>query len=187
VLTGLFNRRHMEESLYRELRRADREGGSVGVIMADLDHFKEVNDNLGHAAGDSILRTIGTFLRTAVRGEDIACRFGGEEFVIILPKASLEDTKRRAERIRQDAKLLAFPGIDRRHPSVTISLGVAAFPVHGATVEDVIHAADEAVYKAKAKGRDRVVVAGTKPRRGITVDAPGQPQGQIDRESRSAS
>ena len=187
VLTGLFNRRHMEESLYRELRRADREGGSVGVIMADLDHFKEVNDNLGHAAGDSILRTIGTFLRTAVRGEDIACRFGGEEFVIILPKASLEDTKRRAERIRQDAKMLAFPGIDRRHPPVTISLGVAAFPVHGAAAEDVLHAADEAVYKAKAKGRDRVIVAGTKPRRGIAVEAPSQTPPQIDRESRPAS
>jgi diguanylate cyclase (GGDEF)-like protein len=185
ALTGLFNRRHMEESLYRELRRATREGGTVGVIMADLDHFKEVNDTIGHAAGDAILRTIGTFLRTAVRGEDIACRFGGEEFVIILPKASLEDTKRRAEKIRQDAKLLVYPGIDRRSGPVTLSLGVAAFPIHGTEGEDVLHAADEAVYKAKAKGRDRVVVAGNRPRRGIAVDGPTQPS--TGRESRSAS
>ena len=89
-LTGLFNRRYMEESLDREIRRAAREGYGLGILMADLDHFKELNDAFGHAAGDEVLRRIGRFLAAAVRGEDIACRFGGEEFVVILPKASLD-------------------------------------------------------------------------------------------------
>ncbi len=171
VLTGLFNRRYMEESLYRELRRATREGGSLGLIMADLDHFKELNDTLGHAAGDVVLRAVGGFLQTAVRGEDIACRFGGEEFVIILPKASLEDTKRRADRLRQDLKMLPVGETDRRHAAITMSLGVASFPEHGAEGDELLNAADEALYKAKAKGRDRVVVAGSRPRRGLTMEA----------------
>lgn len=158
-LTGLFNRRYMEESLDREVRRATREGYGLGLLMADLDNFKALNDAFGHAAGDDALRRIGRFLSGAVRGEDVACRFGGEEFVLILPKANLEDTRRRAEALRTGIKSQPADEAARPYPSVSMSIGVAAFPDHGATVEQLILAADAAMYRAKAQGRDRVVVA----------------------------
>ena len=157
-LTGLFNRRYMEESLDRELRRAGREGYSLGLLMMDLDHFKELNDNFGHAAGDVMLRSVGDFLGSSVRGEDVACRFGGEEFVVILPRASLENTRRRAEALREGMKSLQ-PEPSASRPSVTISIGVACSPDHAETREQLVHAADVALYRAKAGGRDRVVVA----------------------------
>jgi diguanylate cyclase (GGDEF)-like protein/PAS domain S-box-containing protein len=164
-LTGLFNRRYMEESLDREIRRAAREGYGLGLLMADLDNFKELNDAFGHAAGDDVLRRIGRFLAAAVRGEDIACRFGGEEFVIILPKASLDDTERRAEALREGIKVpVGEPA--RLYPTATMSVGLAEFPQHGTSVDELILAADSAMYRAKALGRDRVVVAG---------DSEGQP------------
>ena len=158
LLTGLFNRRYMEESLDRELRRAGREGYSLGLLMMDLDHFKDLNDNFGHEAGDLMLRSVGDFLGSSVRGEDVACRFGGEEFVVILPRASLENTRRRAEALREGMKSLQLEPPGRR-PSVTISIGVACSPDHAATREQLVHAADVALYRAKAGGRDRVVVA----------------------------
>ena len=159
-LTGLFNRRYMEDSLDREIRRAAREGYGVGILMADLDHFKDLNDAFGHPAGDEVLRRIGRFLAGAVRGEDIPCRFGGEEFVILLPKASLADTHRRAEALREGLKVHPLEGPTRLYPTATMSVGVAAYPEHGTSVEGLIHAADSAMYRAKALGRDRVVVAG---------------------------
>jgi diguanylate cyclase (GGDEF)-like protein len=158
-LTDLYNRRFMEESLYRELRRAAREGGSVGVLMVDVDHFKELNDAYGHAAGDVALRTIGEFLKTAVRGEDIACRFGGDEFVIILPKSALADTQARAEALCRDVRSLGRLGPNPLFPAMSMSIGVAAFPDHGETSADLLAAADRALYGAKTAGRDRVVVA----------------------------
>ena len=160
ALTGLFNRRYMEESLDREIRRAGREGYSLGVMMADLDNFKALNDSFGHAAGDSILRRLGQFLLGAVRAEDIACRFGGEEFVVILPKASREDTRLRAEALRAGIKAQQGDEPMFVYPTATISIGVAAFPEHGTSVEEVLLAADSALYRAKAQGRDRVAVAG---------------------------
>ncbi len=162
-LTGLFNRRYMEETLERELRRARREGGSVGLIMCDLDHFKTYNDTRGHAAGDAILRTVGGFLNGAVRGEDVVCRFGGEEFVIILPKAGLEDTRRRTDGLRQQLAGLDMSSSGSELPAVTLSFGVAAFPEHGVGPDQLLRAADEALYRAKAAGRDRVVVAEPPP------------------------
>jgi len=168
-LTGLFNRRYMEESLDRELRRAAREGYSLGLIMADLDHLKRFNDAYGHAAGDMVLQLIGRFLRGAVRVEDIACRFGGEEFVIIMPKATLEDTERRAEAIRAGLTSQRLKPGGTALPAVTMSLGVAAFPEHGSTRDVLLHSADEALYRAKAAGRDRVVVAGFRERQGISI------------------
>jgi diguanylate cyclase (GGDEF)-like protein len=168
-LTGLFNRRYMEDSLDRELRRAIREGEPLGVVMVDLDHFKRLNDAFGHAAGDFALRLVGQFLQSNVRAEDIACRFGGEEFVIILPKASAEDTRRRAEALRLSIRSLrADPG-GPSFSTVTMSVGVAAYPQHGATRESLLLAADEALYRAKAGGRDCVVVAGTADARPIDV------------------
>ncbi len=168
-LTGLFNRRYMEESLDRELRRARRDGYSLGLIMADLDHLKEFNDTYGHAAGDVALQQVGRFLQGAVRGEDIACRFGGEEFVAILPKATLEDTRRRAESLRQGLQTQRLEPLGALLPPVTMSFGVAAYPDHGASGDVLLHAADAALYRAKATGRNRVVVAGLGDREAVDV------------------
>jgi diguanylate cyclase (GGDEF)-like protein/PAS domain S-box-containing protein len=158
-LTGLFNRRYMEETLERELRRAERRQVKLGLILFDLDHFKKFNDIFGHAAGDVVLREIGTFLQTRVRAEDIACRYGGEEFVVILPEASLEDTLRRAEQLREGIKRLHVRYHDQALGAVTVSLGVAILPEHGSTTEAIMKSADAALYCAKREGRDRVVVA----------------------------
>ena len=170
-LTGLFNRRYMEESLDREIRRAAREGYGMGLLMADLDHFKQLNDAFGHAAGDEVLRRVGRFLGAAVRGEDIACRFGGEEFVVILPKASLADTHRRAEALREGIKAHQLIEPTDIYPTATMSIGVAAYPEHGTSAGQLILAADSAMYLAKAQGRDRVVVAGGSEGRPIEVSA----------------
>jgi diguanylate cyclase (GGDEF)-like protein/PAS domain S-box-containing protein len=165
ALTGLFNRRYMEESLDREIRRAGREGYSLGILMADLDNFKTLNDSFGHAAGDAVLRRLGQYLLGAVRAEDIACRFGGEEFVIILPKASREDAQLRAEALRTGITAQQADEPMFVYPTATISVGVAAFPEHGTSVDELLLAADSALYRAKAQGRDRVVVAGEPDRR----------------------
>lgn len=157
-LTGLFNRRYMEESLARELRRSARNQRTLGAIMMDLDHFKRFNDTFGHEAGDALLRELGEFLRTRTRREDIACRYGGEEFVVILPEASIEATRQRAERLREEFKHLNIQHRGRSLGTVTLSLGVAVFPEHASTVEDILRCADRALYRAKAEGRDRVVL-----------------------------
>ena len=159
ALTGLFNRRYLEETLEREIYRSRRKGGSLGLIMLDLDCFKPFNDAHGHEAGDNLLRTLGKFLAERVRREDVACRYGGDEFVLILTEASQEIVCRRAEDIRRE-----FPKIPVLHrgqvlESVTVSVGVAMFPEHGATGRDVLRASDDAMYRAKAQGRNRVVVA----------------------------
>jgi len=161
----------MEESLDREIRRAAREGYGMGLLMADLDHFKQLNDAFGHAAGDEVLRRVGRFLGAAVRGEDIACRFGGEEFVVILPKASLADTHRRAEALREGIKAHQLIEPTDIYPTATMSIGVAAYPEHGTSAGQLILAADSAMYLAKAQGRDRVVVAGGSEGRPIEVSA----------------
>ncbi len=136
--------------------------------MADLDNFKQLNDAFGHAAGDEVLRWIGRSLASAIRGEDIACRFGGEEFVVILPKASLEDTRRRAEVLREAIKGPRSDESTRLYPTTTISVGLAEYPLHGTSVDQLILAADSAMYRAKALGRDRVVTAGESD--GLPVD-----------------
>jgi diguanylate cyclase (GGDEF)-like protein/PAS domain S-box-containing protein len=159
VLTGLYNRRHLEESLERELRRATRGDKPVGVVMFDLDHFKAFNDTFGHEAGDSVLRELGSLLSRNVRAEDIHCRFGGEEFVLILPSATLEGAKSRADRLRTEVSQLAVMHLGKSLGAISISVGVAAFPIHGSSVKELMAAADRALYKAKKEGRDRVVVA----------------------------
>ncbi|HEY7677737.1 MAG TPA: diguanylate cyclase, partial [Candidatus Methylomirabilis sp.] len=158
-LTGLFNRRYMEEILEREVRWGERKFRPVGVIMLDIDHFKQVNDTFGHDAGDAVLREVGAMLQAKVRAVDVACRYGGEEFVLILPEASLENTRRRAEQLREAAKRHHISHEGKAIGQVSISLGAAVFPDHGATAEAVIRAADAALYRAKVAGRDRVVVA----------------------------
>jgi diguanylate cyclase (GGDEF)-like protein/PAS domain S-box-containing protein len=156
-LTNLFNRRYMEESLERELSRAARHESQLGVIMIDIDHFKPINDTFGHAAGDTLLRAIGALLLAHTRAEDIACRYGGEEFTLILPDSSLEDTWRRAEQLRVAVKRLRVRHGGEPLDSVTISAGVASYPDHGAVPEALLRAADLALYQAKTEGRDQVV------------------------------
>lgn len=157
-LTGLFNRRYLNEVLEREFRRAARYHRPVGMMMLDIDHFKELNDSYGHDAGDVLLHMIGTFLETSTRGEDIACRYGGEEFVIVLPEAALLDTHKRAEELRVGIKKLRAQHQGQWLRTVTVSVGVASFPEHGTSAAEVIKAADDMLYRAKAQGRDRVVV-----------------------------
>jgi diguanylate cyclase (GGDEF)-like protein/PAS domain S-box-containing protein len=158
-LTGLFNRRYMEETLERELLRASRKQLSLGIIMLDVDHFKRFNDTWGHAAGDEILRELGGLLLRQVRGEDIACRYGGDEFIIVLPDASREVTRERAELICEHAKRFHLQFEGQSLAAVTLSLGVAVFPEHGATSTGILRAVDTALYRAKREGRGRVVVA----------------------------
>jgi diguanylate cyclase (GGDEF)-like protein/PAS domain S-box-containing protein len=156
-LTGLFNRRYMEETLERELHRVVRLDIPLGLAMLDLDHFKKYNDTYGHHAGDELLRTLGRLIRSQVREEDIACRYGGEEFVIIMPGASHEVTLERAEQMRQCMKRLHERRPGQFLHAITISIGVAVFPDNGATGNTLIQAADAALYQAKKSGRDRVV------------------------------
>jgi diguanylate cyclase (GGDEF)-like protein/PAS domain S-box-containing protein len=161
VLTGLFNRRYLEESLEREIRRAGRTDQPVAIIMFDLDHFKTFNDTFGHEAGDKVLREMGAFLSKSLRAEDIPCRFGGEEFLLILPSANCQGAQSRAERLRSGVKDLNVTHQGRSVGMITISVGVAAFPVHGSSVSELIAAADAALYRAKREGRDRVCAAET--------------------------
>jgi len=158
-LTGLYNRRYMEQALERELLRAARSRRTVGLIMLDLDHFKAFNDSHGHDAGDTLLRVLGDYLITHVRAEDIACRYGGEEFVLILPEASLEMSRARAGEIWKGMQGLHINHRGQLLRGVTASAGVAAFPLHGRTPADLLRAADEAMYAAKRHGRDRIEVA----------------------------
>lgn len=158
-LTGLFNRRYMEESLEREIYRAKRNGTNMGVIMLDVDHFKEFNDTFGHEAGDVILHEIGVFLQRCVRGSDVACRYGGEEFILILPETLLEIVCQRAEWLRMAVKDIRASYGQQTLGHISLSFGVAMFPEHGQTAESIVQAADSALYRAKAAGRDRVCVA----------------------------
>ena len=155
--SGLYNRRFMEESLHREIMRAARKKTSIGIIMGDIDHFKKFNDDYGHAAGDKIITHVGKIINDRFRGSDVACRYGGEEFLIILPETSLEDTFKRAEALREEIKKMeaVFPG--QVAGTITMSLGVAAYPEKGLRMEDVLRVADTALYKAKQEGRDRVI------------------------------
>jgi diguanylate cyclase (GGDEF)-like protein/PAS domain S-box-containing protein len=157
-LTGLFNRRYMEESLERELRRAVRNNQSLALLILDIDHFKRFNDTFGHQAGDTLLRALGDFLIQRTRGQDAACRYGGEEFALVLSGAAADAAYRRAELLREDLKQMAVQYAGQVLGSVTVSIGIATFPGH-ATADELLHAADQALYRAKSEGRDRVVVA----------------------------
>jgi len=159
-LTGLYNRRYLAETLERELARAMREGYPVSLVMADIDHFKNVNDTFGHAAGDLALRSLGSILRSDTRPGDIACRYGGEEFLLVMPNTDARTAAQRAEQLRRRVaeSRVAWLG---REVAITLSLGVASFPLYGATGDEVMAAADLALYAAKAAGRDRVALGGS--------------------------
>jgi diguanylate cyclase (GGDEF)-like protein len=158
-LTGLYNRRYMEEALKQQVSRVTRRNHFLGIIMMDIDHFKRFNDTYGHSAGDALLCELGKFLQGNIRGEDVACRYGGEEFLLIMPDISLDVIQKRAEYIRQEVKQLKVNEMGQSSPPITLSLGIAIYPPHGHTIEVVLRAADQALYCAKHKGRDRVVVA----------------------------
>lgn len=177
-LTGIYNRRYMEESLERELLRAARGGTPLGLIMVDLDHFKRFNDASGHQAGDALLKELGAFLQSHTRREDVVCRYGGEEFTIILPGAPPGVTRRRAEALRSEVKQAELQRHSRDGQAVTLSFGVATHPEHGSTMDDLLRAADRALYRAKEEGRDCVRLADSPSAPGDVAEA-ASPAGSI--------
>ncbi|MGB7848090.1 MAG: sensor domain-containing diguanylate cyclase [Candidatus Acidiferrum sp.] len=162
-LTRLYNRHYLEDFLQREISRARRAGARIGVIKVDVDNFKQFNDSFGHPTGDELLRSLGSYLKAHVRPEDIPSRYGAEEFTLILPGASCDIVRARAESLRKGFRGIALErsaGIKNAQKTITLSFGVAVFPDHGASVEGILRSADEALYQAKMDGKDRVVVAG---------------------------
>jgi len=159
-LTGLFNRRFMEDTLGRELQRAKRRSQPLAVVFLDLDHFKRFNDIHGHDAGDAVLRSMAGLFQQHFRGEDVVCRFGGEEFAIILPEASAKNAAMRVEQLRQTAKKFKVSHKEQILDTVTFSIGIAAYPEDASSGEELLQIADACLYESKAKGRDCVTIAG---------------------------
>src|SRR6266704_1378879 len=163
-LTGLYNRRYLGEFLPRVLVRARRSAMPVAVILIDLDHFKRINDSLGHEAGDIVLAAIGDLLKGKVRGSDIACRYGGEEFALVLPAAGGDAAERRAEDIRLAIAGLRLDHAEKRLGKITASFGIALFPDHAGDTDSILRVADVALYAAKGAGRNRVIVGSAEKR-----------------------
>jgi diguanylate cyclase (GGDEF)-like protein len=163
ALTGLYNRRFFEETVARELRVSMRRNEPLSLLVIDVDHFKKINDTYGHPGGDAVLQALGGMLAQHVRATDIVCRFGGEEFVILMPSAPASIAEQRAEMLRQAAHMLQVTHEGRRFRQLTISIGVATAPGNGQTRETLLEAADAALYRAKREGRDRVESATPAP------------------------
>ncbi len=159
ALTGLFNRRYLDETLPRELNRAERNNAPLSILMFDIDHFKKFNDTYGHDAGDVVLKHVAQAILSSTRESDIACRYGGEEFVIMLPDTSIEVAVRRAEALRSQVSFLELNYNGKELGRITISIGVSGYPQHGDTRDSIIKSADEAAYQAKQNGRNCVVVS----------------------------
>jgi diguanylate cyclase (GGDEF)-like protein len=158
ALTGLFNRHFMQIALDRELSRAARRGDTLAVFMLDVDHFKKFNDTHGHAAGDIVLKSIADVYRSSTRAEDIACRYGGEEFTIILPDITPEGALNRAETIRLAVERLRVSLGHDAFSEVTVSIGVAMYPSDGRGGDELLRRADLALYRAKRQGRNQVAM-----------------------------
>jgi len=152
-LTGIFNRRFFELRIMEEIERARRYGTGMAVIMADIDQFKRLNDEFGHLLGDEVLRQVSSLFHQQVRKIDVVCRYGGEEFAILLTQTNVQQAFAIAEKLRRMVQGWQFPGVPR---TITISAGVAAFPTHGLTRDEMIRAADSGLYAAKQEGRNRV-------------------------------
>lgn len=162
-LTGLYNRRYLEESLVSQLVEAKSQQQPLVVMMLDVDYFKYYNDTFGHDAGDAILKKLGEFLSHSIRKEDIACRYGGEEFTLTLPGVSLEEGIKIGERIRLGVKEVRVNQGKQAFYAISISIGLACFPEDGQTISQLIQAADKALYQAKETGRNRLVTAQSLP------------------------
>lgn len=162
-LTGLYNRRFMEEALVREISRMTRADKFLAVAMLDIDHFKRFNDTYGHEAGDVVLKEFALLLSSFREGSDLACRYGGEEFLLILPELLPEQAIKRLDAFRETVGHLAVMLHGKPLPNITVSIGVASLPAHGSTGESLIKAADDALYRAKQNGRNRVEVATVSP------------------------
>ena len=163
-LTGLYNRRYLDDVLPRELLLAQRRNIPLCVVVLDIDGFKQFNDAFGHATGDLLLREFGRVLRERLRKSDILCRFGGDEFVLILPDSSIADTQERMEQIRKIIKKLQLAHADGQAlGAITLSAGVAFMPEHGTTDSELLRLADEAMYSAKQAGGDRIAICQLTP------------------------
>jgi diguanylate cyclase (GGDEF)-like protein len=156
-LTGVYNYRYLRIALHREVQRAARLGHPLALLMLDVDHLKEYNDRFGHLAGSSVLKQIAAVLRTTVREIDLVAKYGGDEFLLILPHTRRDGAGAAAERLRRAVEATAFPGI--ASGEMTCSIGISTFPDHGVTAEALLAAADEALFSAKRSGRNRVAVA----------------------------
>ncbi|WP_204101995.1 MULTISPECIES: PAS domain S-box protein [Spirulina sp. CCY15215] len=156
ALTGLHNRRYLEEALEREVYSAARQNRAIGVILLDIDHFRNFNNTFGHEAGDLVLKTLGGFLRRSLQKADLAARYGGEELMLVLPDSSWEETKVRAEQLREGVKHLNFEYSNQQCDRISVSIGMAIFPQNGMTREALLHSAEMALSRAKVEGRDRV-------------------------------
>ena len=170
-LTGLYNRRYMQETLEREINRTQRNSTPISIMMLDVDHFKSFNDTYGHDVGDQVLKLLGNFLSESFRGDDVACRYGGEEFVLILPGMLLKDSVVKAERIRSEIENNLRVQHLGKSLSITASIGIAASPEHGSRADLLITNADAALYDAKNKGRNRVAVGCALPDYGSSDDS----------------
>ena len=162
-LTGLSTRRHTEEDLHMVASSARRQGHRIAAVLIDIDHLRRVNADLAREAGDAVLREVSRRLIRAMRTDDVAGRWGGEEFLLVLPESSVRGARDKAETIRAAITQLALVYEGKPLGKLSASLGVAVFPHHGDTAEELIRAADEALYKAKESGRNRVVLAPTAP------------------------
>jgi diguanylate cyclase (GGDEF)-like protein len=159
ALTGLYNRRYLDDILPREINRANRNEHPLSILLFDIDHFKDFNDTHGHNAGDFVLQNLAEMMLSIIRESDIACRYGGEEFMVILPNTSLEIAQKRAETLRQEISQNTLKFMDKLLGAITVSIGVAAYPQHGEQAGALIKSADEALYQAKQNGRNRVMVS----------------------------
>ena len=182
-LTDLYNRRHLEISLQRELARAQRHGFPVSLIMLDVDHFKSFNDTNGHEAGDEVLRNVAHVLKRHTRAEDVACRYGGEEFLVVLPACPVDDAYAKAEAIREAIAQLHVFSRGIALPRITASLGIACYPEDGERMEDLISEADAALYRAKSSGRNCIAASNApgdivlfEPRSRGPAESPAEPR-----------
>ncbi|PIK71612.1 diguanylate cyclase, partial [Methylobacterium frigidaeris] len=159
VLTGLYNRRYLLERGRSEVQRAQRLGATVSLLSVDVDHFKAFNDNFGHDAGDTVLRAVSEVLQRGSAPTGVACRFGGEEFLILMPGTAAPDAVAVAEMIRRDVEAMTIRYAESDLPRISVSIGVAAYPGSGRTLQEVMRVADATLYEAKRAGRNRVVLS----------------------------
>jgi diguanylate cyclase (GGDEF)-like protein len=172
-LTGLFNRRHLTDSMRKLILRSQKNSQKLNIVSVDVDHFKKFNDNHGHDAGDMVLRAVGAALDSACDGDEIACRIGGEEFMMLLPALDGDGAFNRAETLRKTVENITVRYGDKNLPRITVSVGLATYPDHGMMPQDLMRAADDALYAAKGNGRNQVVIAHAHP---DAEDMPVTPQ-----------